>query len=96
VSFRSSTICGWSRDRAVLDSEAVDPFPFLGDVRCPTHVKAGSLSDVMPPESARRFAEAIPSATLELVEGAGHHLELERPELVAERIRELAYARDAR
>ena len=83
-------------DRAVLDSEAVDPFPFLGDVPCPTHVMAGSLSDVMPPESARRFAEAIPGATLELVEGAGHHLELERPELVAERIRELAYSRDAR
>jgi pimeloyl-ACP methyl ester carboxylesterase len=53
---------------------------------------AGALSDVMPPESARRFADAIPSAMLELVDGAGHHLELERPELVAERIRELANA----
>jgi pimeloyl-ACP methyl ester carboxylesterase len=83
-------------DRAVLDSEPVDPFPFLHDVRCPTHVMAGSLSDVTPPESARRFADAIPGATLELVEGAGHHLELERPELVAERIRELAHAADDR
>ena len=72
------------------------PFPFLHDVRCPTHVMAGSLSDVMPPESARRFADAIPGATLELVDGAGHHLELERSKLVAERIRELAHAADDR
>jgi pimeloyl-ACP methyl ester carboxylesterase len=74
----------------------VDPFPFLGEVRCPTHVMAGSLSDVMPPGSARRFAEVIPHATLELVEGAGHHLELERSELVAKRIRELARVAAAR
>ena len=44
----------------------------------------------MPPEAARRFADAIPGATLELVEGVGHHVELEAPGLVAERIRSLA------
>jgi pimeloyl-ACP methyl ester carboxylesterase len=77
-------------DRRVLASEPVNPYAFLGGVRCPTHVVAGARSEVMPPEAARRFAEAIPGATLELVEGAGHHLELEAPELVARRIRELA------
>ena len=46
----------------------------------------------MPPAKARRFAEAIPGATLELVEGAGHHVELEAPQLVAERILEVARA----
>jgi pimeloyl-ACP methyl ester carboxylesterase len=47
---------------------------------------AGSESRVMPPDSARRFAESIPDGTAEIVEGAGHHVELEAPDLVAERI----------
>ena len=73
-------------DRRVLATEPVDPFSFLGRVRCPTHVLAGFESDVMPPDRAHRFAEAIPGATVEIVEGAGHHVELDAPELVAERI----------
>jgi len=40
----------------------------------------------MPPESARRFADAIPDATVEIVEGAGHHVELHAPELLARRV----------
>jgi pimeloyl-ACP methyl ester carboxylesterase len=73
-------------DRRVLAPEPVDPFAFLGSVRCQAHVIAGSESHVMPPNSARRFAEAIPGATVEIVDGAGHHVELEAPGLVAERI----------
>jgi pimeloyl-ACP methyl ester carboxylesterase len=73
-------------DRRVLATEPVDPFAFLGRVRCPTHVIAGSESEVMPPDRARRFADAIPRGTVEIVDGAGHHVELETPELVAERI----------
>jgi pimeloyl-ACP methyl ester carboxylesterase len=73
-------------DRRVLATEPVDPFAFLGAVRCPSHVMAGSESEVMPPDSARRFADAIPSATVEVVDGAGHHVELDAPELVAKRI----------
>ena len=79
-------------DRRVLATEPVDPFAFLPHVRCPVHVVAGSRSEVMPPASARRFAEAIPAATLELVEDAGHHVELEAPALLARRIRELVAA----
>lgn len=75
-------------DRRVLATEPVDPFAFLRDVRCPVEVIAGTESAVMPPASARRFADAIPDATLELVEGAGHHVELDAPALVAERIRQ--------
>jgi pimeloyl-ACP methyl ester carboxylesterase len=79
-------------DRRVLDTEPVDPFAFLSGVRCPIHVMAGSQSDVMPPERARSFAEAIPGATVKVVEGAGHHVELDAPGIVAERILELARA----
>jgi pimeloyl-ACP methyl ester carboxylesterase len=83
---------GWRLrwDRAVLATEPVDPFAFLSRVRCRVHVMAGSESEVMPPDAANRFSEAIPEATLELVEGVGHHVELEAPRLAAARIRELA------
>ena len=73
-------------DRRVLAPEPVDPFAFHGRVRCPAHVIAGSESDVMPPDKAHRFANAIPGGTVEIVDGAGHHPELDAPELVAERI----------
>lgn len=73
-------------DRRVLAPEPVDPFAFLDRVHCPAHVIAGSESDVMPPDKAQRFAEAIPGGTVEIVDGAGHHVELDAPELVAERI----------
>lgn len=79
-------------DRRVLDTEPVDPFAFLSDVRCPVSVLAGSQSDVMPPDKASRFAEAIPSATVEIVDGAGHHVELDAPRIVADRILESAGA----
>jgi esterase len=77
-------------DRRVLATEPVDPFAFLGRVPCSTLVIAGSESDVMPPDKARRFAEAIPGSTVEIVDGAGHHVELGAPELVAERILEFS------
>jgi pimeloyl-ACP methyl ester carboxylesterase len=74
-------------DRRVLATEPVDPFAFLGDVECPVHVMAGAESDVMPSASARRFANAIPGATLELIDGIGHHVELEAPDRVGRAIR---------
>jgi pimeloyl-ACP methyl ester carboxylesterase len=79
---------GWQFrwDRRVLATEPVDPFAFLGRVRCAAQIIAGSESQVMPPDNARRFAEAIPGGTVEIVEGTGHHVELEAPELIAERI----------
>ena len=80
-------------DRRVLDTEPVDPFAFLADVRCIARVMAGSESEVMPPASAERFATAIPGAVLELVAGVGHHVELEAPERVAARILELVSPR---
>ena len=80
-----ATAGGWRFrwDRRVLAPEPVDPFRFLSSVRCRVHVQAGSESDVMPPDAARRFAAAIPGATVEIVEGAGHHPELEAPARVA-------------
>jgi pimeloyl-ACP methyl ester carboxylesterase len=73
-------------DRRVLAPEPVDPFAFLGRVPCPARVIAGSESDVMPPDKAHRFADAIPGGSVEIVDAAGHHVELDAPELLAERI----------
>jgi pimeloyl-ACP methyl ester carboxylesterase len=50
---------------------------------------AGAESDVMPPDSAQKFATAIPGAALEVLDGIGHHVELEAAERVAARILEL-------
>lgn len=77
-------------DRRVLGTEPVDPYAFLSDVRCETRVMSGSESDVMPPDSARRFAAAIPGGVLEVVDGVGHHVELDAAEHVARRILELS------
>jgi pimeloyl-ACP methyl ester carboxylesterase len=85
---------GWRLrwDRRVLATEPVDPFEFLPNVRCAVHVMAGAESEVMPPEAARRFAAAMPGATVEIVDGVGHHVELEAPDRVAARIRDLVLA----
>jgi pimeloyl-ACP methyl ester carboxylesterase len=82
---------GWRMrwDRRVLATEPVDPFAFLPHVSCAVRVLAGSESDVMPPDSATRFAAAIPGAQVEMVDGSGHHVELDAPERVAARILEL-------
>jgi pimeloyl-ACP methyl ester carboxylesterase len=77
-------------DRRVLDTEPVDPFAFLADVRCSAVVMAGSESDVMAPDAAERFAAAIPRARLEIVDGVGHHVELEAADRVAAGILELS------
>jgi pimeloyl-ACP methyl ester carboxylesterase len=77
-------------DRRVLATEPVDAFAFLSDVPGRVHVMAGAESDVMPPDAAERFAAAIPGVTLEVLDGVGHHVELEAPERVAAALRELA------
>ena len=41
---------------------------------------------VVPFETARRLARALPDAHLRLVEGAGHHLPRRAPEAVADAI----------
>jgi 3-oxoadipate enol-lactonase len=80
-------------DRKVLATEPVEPFAFLSDVRRNVRVMSGSESDVMTPDAAERFAAAIPDAVLEMVDGVGHHVELEAPERIAARIRELVALR---
>jgi pimeloyl-ACP methyl ester carboxylesterase len=58
----------------------------LGEIRAPALVLSGSLDKMTPPEQARRLAEGLPSARLELLPGAGHMLMHEQPQAVAQHL----------
>jgi pimeloyl-ACP methyl ester carboxylesterase len=62
----------------------------LPEVHIPTLVINGTADMLTPPAEARRMAELIPGARLELVEGGGHMLMLERAELVDRLIADFA------
>lgn len=58
--------------------------PFLlPEVRTPTLVVAGGAERVVPLSCARRYADLLPNATLEIVDGAGHFVDYEEPEALA-------------
>ena len=48
----------------------------------PLAVLAGDRDGLTPAEGARRLAEALPGATLQVLERTGHQILLERPEAV--------------
>jgi 3-oxoadipate enol-lactonase len=50
------------------------------DIRVPTLVLCGSEDKITPPALSRELTHIIPGARLELIEGAGHIGNLERPE----------------
>jgi len=54
-----------------------------------TLVLVGSEDVVTPPDHSRAMAELLPDATLVVVEGAGHVVQLERPDLVTAELRSL-------
>jgi pimeloyl-ACP methyl ester carboxylesterase len=58
----------------------------LPSVRVPVLVLADPRDAIVPFETARRLARALPNARLQLVEGAGHHLPRRAPEAVVDAI----------
>ena len=64
--------------------DGFDVLARLGEVCCPTLVLCGSEDRMAPPRYAHALAEGIQPARLELIDGAGHMVMLERPEAVAE------------
>jgi pimeloyl-ACP methyl ester carboxylesterase len=59
---------------------------WLGRIALPTLVLWGASDGVVTPAYGRGYAALIPGARFSLIEGAGHHPELERPDTLAERI----------
>jgi pimeloyl-ACP methyl ester carboxylesterase len=55
----------------------------LRSVRTPTTLVWGSEDRVVPRDCAEQYLANLPNARLEIVEGAGHLVELERPQTVA-------------
>jgi pimeloyl-ACP methyl ester carboxylesterase len=58
----------------------------IGLVQAPVLVLADPSDTLVPLDTARRLARALPDARLQLVEGAGHHLPRRAPDAVADAI----------
>jgi pimeloyl-ACP methyl ester carboxylesterase len=58
----------------------------IASVRAPVLALADPENTVVPFETARRLARALPDARLQLVEGAGHHLPRRAADVVADAI----------
>lgn len=58
----------------------------LSEVACPVLILAGEFSHTHPEPFVQHLAEALPNAGSRIIEGTGHFLPMERPDLVAEQI----------
>lgn len=54
-----------------------------GRIQCPTLIIAGAEDRLRLPEEAQELRDAIPRASLEVVEESGHMIPLEQPEQLA-------------
>jgi pimeloyl-ACP methyl ester carboxylesterase len=59
---------------------------WLGRIALPTLVLWGASDGVVTPAYGRAYAALIPGARFDLIDAAGHHPELEQPDLLADRI----------
>ena len=60
--------------------------PLLGNVTTPTLIVWGGRDKTVPPECAALYAANLPNATVEMIEDAGHLVEIEEPEGIAKLI----------
>jgi len=68
--------------------DAFDVMERLREIRCPTLVIGGTADRLTPPKYSVYLRDHIPGAELVLVDGAGHMVMLEKPEVVARAISE--------
>jgi pimeloyl-ACP methyl ester carboxylesterase len=76
----------WDRNREMTARVAWKPHmynrrlvPLLPLVQVPTLVVWGDDDKVVPRECGERYAKLLPDASLEVVEGCGHAVDMERP-----------------
>jgi pimeloyl-ACP methyl ester carboxylesterase len=62
--------------------------PTLGKVRVPTLIVWGAQDQIVPIECGHLYQQAIPGATLRVIEQCGHWPHFEQPQALAEIIRE--------
>lgn len=73
----------------LADMEACDGFdvePRLSELQIPVDLLVGKEDHLTPPRLGRRLIERTPTASMEVIPGAGHMLPLERADLVAKAI----------
>jgi pimeloyl-ACP methyl ester carboxylesterase len=80
----------WVEAEVYRGSREHATFDRLGEIDAPALVLCGEESDTISAEVARKQAKRLGRAGVELVPETGHFLPMERPGLVAERIRRLA------
>ena len=81
----------WDLNREMTFRIAWKPYMYsftlphlLGGVATPTLVVWGRADRIVPLECGERYAKALPRARLEVLDGAGHFLEMEKPRELAE------------
>jgi pimeloyl-ACP methyl ester carboxylesterase len=82
-----------ARNREALCLYAWDPYMYnprlrrwLARVGVPTLVLWGASDGVVSPAYGRAYAASIPGARFELIDGAGHHLEIEQAKAFVDRV----------
>jgi pimeloyl-ACP methyl ester carboxylesterase len=71
---------------SILDHDVLDS---LRHCRIPAAVIVGRRDPLTPVRESRRLAAALPEASIDIVDGAGHQLMLERPDEVNAMLRQL-------
>jgi pimeloyl-ACP methyl ester carboxylesterase len=81
----------WDLNREMTFRIAWKPYMYsptlphlLGGVATPTLLVWGRDDRIVPLECGERYAKALPRARLEIVEGAGHFVEMEKPDVLAQ------------
>jgi pimeloyl-ACP methyl ester carboxylesterase len=83
----------YARNREALCLYAWHPYMYnpqlprwLGRIKVPTLLLWGESDRVVTPDYGRAYARLIPGSRLKLIEAAGHHPEIEQPEVFVERV----------
>lgn len=83
-----TTLRGWAveqpaggvSDALLAMRDRADATATLATIRCPTLLLVGSLDGITPPAEHAAMGAAIAGSRVEVIEGAGHLSNLERPE----------------
>jgi pimeloyl-ACP methyl ester carboxylesterase len=80
----------WDLNREMTFRIAWKPYMYnptlphlLGAVAAPALVVWGRQDQIVPLECGERYAKALPRARLEIVDGAGHVVDMEKPDVLA-------------
>ena len=86
-------LVGYARNREALCLYAWHPYMYnpqlprwLGRIKAPALLLWGGSDRVVTPDYGRAYARLIPGSRFELIERAGHHPEIEQPEVFVERV----------